>query len=121
MRKLLVACAVVAFGWCAVALASRAAEDEKPKHTIKDVMKNAHAKGKLRDKVAAGTASDEEKKLLVEYYEALAANKPPKGDEASWKEKTAELVAAAKAAAEGDVSKLKAVNCMGCHRAHKGS
>ena len=46
--------------------------------------------------MAKGEASAEEKKQLVELYEALAANKPPKGDEASWKEKTAALVAAAK-------------------------
>jgi len=119
MRKLLVACVVVAFGWVVIGVTSKA-QETKAKYTIKEVMKNAHGKGKLRDKVTSGMASDEEKKQLVEYYEALAANKPPKGDEASWKEKTSELLAAAKAAAAGDDSKLKAVKCMDCHQAHKG-
>jgi hypothetical protein len=118
MRKVLVACVIVAFGWLALGMPS-GAQDAKAKYTIKEVMKNAHAKGKLRDKVTSGMASDEEKKLLVEYYEALAANKPPKGDEASWKEKTAALLAAAKAAAAGNVDALKAVNCAECHKAHK--
>jgi hypothetical protein len=120
MRKLLVAGVIVAFSWVAITLTSGAAQEDKPKYTIKEVMGAAHKKGKLRDKVVAGTATDEEKKQLVEYYTALAANKPPRGDEASWKEKTAELLAAAKAAAEGDLTKLKAVNCMACHSAHKG-
>src|SRR4030095_10850772 len=118
MRKLIVACTVVAFGWVAVTLVVRA--QDKPKYTIKEVMDAAHKKGKLRDKVTSGMASDEEKKQLVEYYEALAANKPPKGDDASWKEKTAELLAAAKEAAAGNLDKLKAINCGACHSAHKG-
>jgi hypothetical protein len=51
-------------------------------------------------------------------YEALAASKPPKGAEDSWKEKTTALLEAAKA---GDVDKLKmASNCAACHKAHKG-
>ena len=118
MRKLIVVCVVVAFGWVVLGLSSRA-QETKAKYTIKEVMKVAHAKGKLRDKVTGGMASDEEKKQLVEYYEALAANKPPKGDDASWKEKTAELLAAAKEAAAGNLDKLKAVNCGACHKAHK--
>lgn len=116
MRKLVVACMVVALGWLAVGLSG--AEDEKPKYTIKDVMKTAHKAGTLKDKVVNGTATDEEKKLLIAMYEAMATSKPPKGAEASWKEKTAALLVAAK---EGDVDKLKAAsNCMACHREHKG-
>ena len=118
MRKLIVVCVVVAFGWVALGLSGRA-QEAKAKYTIKEVMKVAHAKGKLRDKVTGGTASDAEKKELVEYYEALAANKPPMGDEASWKAKTADLLAAAKAVAAGDVEKLKAVKCADCHKEHK--
>lgn len=123
MRKLLAACVLVAFGWAAISLSG--AEDEKPQYTIKEVMKAVHAKGKLKDKVVAGTASAEEKKELVAYYEALAANKPPKGDAEAWKKGTALLVTAAKEAAEGKegaADKLKsASNCAGCHKAHKGS
>ena len=113
MRKFLVACLVVALGWVASTGAQEAA-----KYSIKDVMQKAH-KGGLMKKVADGKATAEEKKQLVEYYEALAANKPPKGDEASWKEKTAELLAAAKDAAAGNLDKLKAINCGACHKAHK--
>ena len=124
MRKLLLAGLVVACGWVAVSLTSGAGEDEKPKFTTKQVMKGAHAKGKLKDKVVAGTASAEEKKQLVEMYTALAANKPPKGEEASWKEKTAALLAAAKDAEAGKdgagAALGKAANCMACHSAHKG-
>jgi mono/diheme cytochrome c family protein len=75
--------------------------------------------------VADGKATAEEKKQLVEFYVALAANKPPKGDEASWKEKTAALLAAAKDAEAGKegagAALTKAVNCMACHSAHKGA
>jgi hypothetical protein len=121
MRKLVVAGMVLAFGWLAVSLF--AAEDEKPKHSIKDVMKVC-MKGGLCAKVAKGEASDEDKAKLVECFTALAANKPPKGEEESWKAKTDALLSAAKAAAEGKDGagdKLKAAaNCMECHKAHKG-
>ena len=121
MRKLLVVCLIMTFAWVVVAVTTRA--QDKPKYTIKEVMKTAH-KGGLTKKVAKGEASAEEKKQLVELYEALAANHPPMGDEASWKEKTAELVVAAKEAAEGKdgaSDKLNAIfmKCAGCHMAHK--
>ena len=121
MRKLFVATVVVALGWLVISLTSTA--QEKAKVTIKDVMKTAH-KGGLMAKVAKGEASADEKKQLVELYTALAADKPPKGDEASWKEKTSNLLAAAKEAAEGKEGageKLRAAaNCMACHSVHKG-
>jgi len=121
MRKLLAAGAIVVLGWSLVGLS---AQDEKPKFTTKQVMKAAHAKGALKDKVVAGTASADEKKQLVECYTALAANKPPKGDEGSWKEKTAALLAAAKDAEAGKegagAALAKASNCGACHTAHKG-
>jgi hypothetical protein len=119
MRKLVVAGLVLALGWVAMSVA----QDAKPKYTIKEVMKNAH-KSKLNEKVAKGMAKEEEVKALIEYYEALAANKPPKGDEAAWKEKTAALLAAAKDVAAGKegagAALMKAYNCMACHSAHKG-
>lgn len=123
MRKLLVAGVVLACGWLAFSVATTA-EEEKPKATIKQVMKAAMAKGKLKDKVVEGTATAEEKKKLIECLEALAAGKPPKGDEAAWKEKTAVLLAAAKdceAGKEGAGAALgKAANCAACHKDHKG-
>ena len=122
MRKLLVASMVVALGWVALSLATNA-EDEKPKYTIKQVMKTC-MKGGLCKKVADGKATDEEKKQLVEHFTALAANTPPKGEAESWKEKTSALLAAAKdceAGKEGAGAALgKAANCGMCHSAHKG-
>jgi hypothetical protein len=123
MRKILVAGVMIAFGWVGLSLVTNA-EDAKPKHTIKEVMKAAH-KSKLNEKVADGKASDAEKKELVELYVALAANKPPKGEAADWKTKTDALVAAAKdaeAGKEGAGAALKkAYNCGACHSAHKGA
>jgi len=99
-----------------------AAEDDKPKFTIKEAMK-AHAKEKLHTKVIEGKASDEEKDKLVALYEALGKNKPPKGDADSWKTLTDELVAAAKDAKEGKEGAgdrlKKAVDCGACHKVHK--
>src|SRR5581483_6251475 len=96
---------------------------EKAKYKSSEVMQKA-MKGGLCGKVAGGKASDEEKKQLVELFTALSQNTPPKGEAASWKEKTGALVAAAKAAAAGDAkagAALKsAANCAACHKAHKG-
>lgn len=120
MRKLIVACVVIAGGWLAVSVAT-SAEDEKL--SIKDVMKTC-MKGGLCKKVAGGEASKEEKDKLVAQFKAMCEAKPPKGDEESWKTKTAALLEAAKECAEGKEGageKLqKAANCMACHSAHKG-
>jgi hypothetical protein len=92
------------------------------KHTIKDVMQKAH-KGGLLKKAVDGKASKDEVKDLVELYESLPANKPPKGDEKAWKEKTEALISAAKAFAaneQGGKQKLqKASNCKACHDTFK--
>ena len=91
-------------------------DDAKPKHSIKDVMKKC-MKGGLCKKVAGGKANDEEKKLLVEMFTALAASKPPRGDADSWKAKTSALL---KAAQDDDDDALKkAANCAACHKVHK--
>lgn len=127
MRSLVAFGAMVALvASSALVFSARAEEKEAPKYKIKEVMKKCFADGgaKLCGKVAGGTATAEEKKELVECFTALAANKPPKGDEKSWKEMTGALVAAAKECAEdkeGGPDKLKkAANCKGCHTAHKG-
>src|SRR4051794_9989831 len=104
MRKFAIACVVVTFAWIIVSVAGQA--QDKPKYSIKDVMVKAH-KGGLMKKVASGKATADEKKQLLEFYEALAANKPPAGDEADWKVKTSAIVAAAREAAEGDEAAAK--------------
>lgn len=105
---------VVAGAWLAQ---SRAADDDKPKFTIKEVMKNH--KDKLHEKYQNGQATKEETEKLLEGYEALAKNKPPKGDAKAFKEKADALVKAVKDD-DKDAYK-KAVNCMACHSAHRGS
>lgn len=122
MRKLCVASLVIAFGWVAVNLTMGAEEGEKV--AIKEVMKVA-MKGGLTKKVASGKATEEEKKKLAGLFAALHENKPPKGEEESWKQKTEALVNAANdvlAGKEGAGEKLQAAaDCMACHKAHKGS
>src|SRR5438477_7138389 len=76
---------------------------EKPKYSIKEVMKEAH-KGKLMNKVAEGKADDTEKKHLVELYKSLAQNDPPKGSMDDWKKRTKALVEASEKAAKGDAA-----------------
>jgi hypothetical protein len=109
----LVGMAVLTLGMVSLSLAA----DEKPKYTIKEVMKEA-MKGGLCKKVATGKASKEEKDKLLEMFKALTQNKPPKGESDSWKTKTDALVSAA----NGDDGKAlgKAANCMACHEVHKG-
>jgi hypothetical protein len=109
----LVGMAVLTLGLVSMTLAA----DEKPKYTIKEVMKEA-MKGGLCKKVATGKATEEDKAKLVEMFKAMTQNKPPKGESESWKSKTDALLTAAK----GDDGKAlgKAANCMACHEVHKG-
>ena len=80
-------------------------------------------KGGLWKKVSAGKATPEEQKQLVEMFESLTKNEPPKGDKKSWEEKTSALVKGAKAAQEGKGGEAlgKAANCAACHKVHKGA
>lgn len=98
------------------------AADEKPKYTIKQVMK-LH-KQKLHEKFEKGEATKEEKKKLLDSYEALTKQKPPKGDAESWKKFTDELLKSAKDFDAGKAGAAeaykKAVSCAPCHKAHKG-
>ncbi len=97
-------------------------EDAKAKYTIKQVMAGAH-KSKLLNKVMEGDASQDEKLKLLDHYISLAENKPIKGTQKSWEEKTNAIVLAAAKAAVGrdDGSELlqKVTNCMACHKEHK--
>ena len=103
---------------------ARAADEEKPKHTIKEVMKKAHTPdGGLLKKIVSGNGTKEDAEQLVELYTALGQNKPPKGEPGSWQEKTGALLKAAKdvvADKEGSKAELeKAANCANCHKEHK--
>ena len=102
------------------------AEDAK-EDAIESVMKTYHKAPKGVDpvckKAAEGKASPEEIKKLITAYTSLTRAKPPKGDEASWKEKTGKLLAAAKGLKKGTPESLaeykEAVNCKACHSVHK--
>jgi cytochrome c553 len=112
-------------------LAADHKKEEKPKHTIKEVMTKAHKKGKdgtppTCEKAAKGNASEAELKQLLEYYRSLAAQKPKKGDAESWKKKTEALISATEGLIKGGdgLEQAKkdyaaAVNCKACHDTHK--
>jgi hypothetical protein len=122
--------ALAAVGLLAGLALSRAADDPKPKYSVKEVMQKAHRDDPDKDIVSiyskitkTGKATDDDKKQLVELYTALGQNNPPKGDADSWKAKTDALLTAAKEVADGKdkgVDDLrKAADCRGCHMAHK--
>ena len=94
------------------------AQDDKPKYTTKQVLKGAMAGG-LTKKVAGGDASKEEKEKLVAMFTALSQNKPNKGDEKEWKERTGKMIEEAKKAVDGASDFKVALNCKGCHSKHK--
>lgn len=103
-------------------IALRAAQ--KPKYTVKDIMK-AINKGddNIGKRAAKGQASPEDLAKMVEYYESLPLNDPPRGDKSSWEHKTAALLAAAKDLKAGKPNALQAykeaANCKACHTEHK--
>jgi hypothetical protein len=96
---------------------------DKPKHTIKEIMKIAHKDG-LLTKVKEGQASKEEQKELLALYKDLSKNVPPKGDPKAWSTQTARMVAVAEAVVNGDAKAAetlaKTVNCNACHKQFKG-
>ena len=85
-----------------------AAEGEKTKddEIISSVMKlcNKAPKGtpKLAEKVADGSASEEETKKLIDSYKTLKGTKPPKGDAAAWGKRIDTLLAAVDALEKKD-------------------
>lgn len=105
----------------AVLLGATAAQDFK---STKEVMALHKGKDSLISKINDGKGTEEDHKKILAAYEFLATQKPPKGDEASWKAKTAALVAAAKDLVEkkaGAADEMKkASDCKGCHSVHKG-
>ncbi len=109
------------------ALVRQAQAADASEEAIKKFMKDCHKAPKGVDpvckKAGDGQATAEEIKKLVAGYKMMAAAKPPRGDEASWKEKTAKLVAAseglAKHAPDAPAKFKEAVNCKACHSVHK--
>src|ERR1051325_9149306 len=93
----------------------------------KAFMKKYHKAPRGTDPIAKraqeGKATPQELKELAAGYHAMAKDKPPQGDMASWKEKTTKLAAAADALVKGEPGAperyKEAVNCKACHEVHK--
>ena len=106
--------------------AMTAAEGEKDSPT-KEFMKKYHKAPQGTPPIAKrfemGKATPEEVKELVAGYAAMVKAKQPKGDDASWKEKTTELAAASVALQKGEAGAAErfknASNCKACHSVHK--
>lgn len=73
--------------------------------------------------VCLGKGTDADAQKLVNCLKGLAGTRPPKGDMASWNEKTTALIKAAEDVAAkkpGAATALqKAGNCKACHSVHK--
>lgn len=110
------------------------AADEEPPAVgglgINQIMVQAHlkpmnrgTKNNLDNKLLDGKATEDEKKRLIDLYAELGKRQPPMGDGESWAKRTAELLAATKALADGEDKAaerfLKARDCKGCHAAHR--
>lgn len=98
----------------------------KPKHTIKQVMKEAiKGHSALVKKACKGTATPEELAKMVDYFRSMADCTPPKGDLDSWKEKSGALLEAALKVQKSPQDKAaslaleNAVECRQCHNPHK--
>jgi hypothetical protein len=92
---------------------------------ISTVMKEA-MKGdtSLYKKVATGKGDDADVQKLLAYFKTLPAEKPEKGEAASWQEKTSKLIAATEGVAAKTPGALQTLqtagNCKACHSVHKG-
>jgi cytochrome c556 len=103
-------------------VAQESGDKAVPKHTLKEVMKQAHG-SKLLNKVVDGKASKEEKDQLLDIYISLLDSDPPKGDKEAWIMNSGRLVVAAARVAvgrDGSTDELKAAsNCKACHDSYK--
>ena len=90
--------------------------------SVKEVMMIAHKDGLLK-KIQGGSATDEEKKQLLDLYIDMLEVKPKKAEKAEYFAKTnALLVSAAKIilGKEGALDELKKISdCVAYHSKHK--
>lgn len=118
--KYLVGTMAVLVAFMFTADANTVGDKDKPKYTIKEVMKEAHKSG-LWKKVAKGDADKDDRVKLAELYKALMQNKPPAGDEDAWKKTTSAMHKIAEAAIKDpEAGKKLKVNCGACHKKFKG-
>lgn len=108
----------------ALALGLSTSAADAPKLSIEEIMEKGF-KGKMSPaaRVGKGEGTKEDFKLMAELSAALAKTKPPQGDEADWKVRTAKLAAAGKLLAEGKPGALdawkEAANCKQCHEIYR--
>lgn len=124
----------LAYGTAATAGQDKKKEDKIP--TVSEIMTQGHKGtdsflGKLKGEVKDAKWDDAltHAKALNLFGEALGKNKPPKGDEKSWKELTgkyaentkAVLTAVEKKDAKAATTALGAIggSCGACHKAHR--
>lgn len=107
----------------AFSLAAASAEDDVITTSMKKFHKAPEGAEAICKKAGDGNATESDLASLLASYQAIAVVKPPKGDDASWKEKTTALITAVKALQAGKetaTAEFKAaVNCKGCHSIHK--
>jgi len=100
-----------------------AADDDPIEAAMKYAHKAPKGEKKICEKIVEGTATTEELTKTLELYKAACAAKPPKGDDAAYKEKFTKLVVATQdviAKKDGATAAYKsAVNCKACHSEHK--
>lgn len=119
-KRILVSVAVAV----AAVVAGCSTLSSKPKYTTEQIMEQGF-KGKESPaaRVGRGEGTAADFKLLAELTASLPLNAPPKGDAASWKEKSTALAKAGKDLAAGKAGALEAwkaaSNCKACHSAHK--
>ena len=100
-----------------------AADDNPIKKAMACAHKAPQGEKKLCEKIVGGTATEAEVKTALDAYKAMADCKPPRGEQAAFKEKVAKLIGAtedvlAKKSGASDAYKA-AVNCKACHTDHK--
>ncbi|MEI9898211.1 MAG: hypothetical protein WDN28_31230 [Chthoniobacter sp.] len=101
-----------------------AVEETNP---IKDAMKFAHkapqGEKKVSDKIIDGTAPEADVKKTLDLYKAMLDTKPPKGDQAAYKEKVEKLIVATQEVVDKKPDAAahykEAVNCKACHSEHR--
>lgn len=106
-----------------LALAFAEEKESATKVFMKKYHKAPQGVDTIAKKATLGKATPQELKELAAGYKAMTTEKPPRGEMASWKEKTAKLAAAGEALAKGApdaVERFKeASNCKACHSEHK--
>lgn len=104
-------------------VAADAEKDNPTKEFMKKYHKAPQGVDTIAKKATLGKATPAELKELAAGYKAMTLAKPPRGEMASWKEKTGKVAAAAEAMVKGDpngAARYKdAANCKACHTDHK--